>query len=126
MPGAGAVALDAQLQVGGQPHRDAGAGHVGRVAVVAHQLPLAGRPAFDYGRTPGEWELVGDDRHAADVTGSGVTVRLTTDLQLGIEGNRARARHVLQHGEQVYCSLSWAEEFDSPQTIDEANARLGA
>ena len=26
-------------------------------------------PVFDYGRVPGEWALVGDDRHAADATG---------------------------------------------------------
>jgi hypothetical protein len=26
-------------------------------------------PVFDYGRTPAEWELVGDDLHAADAAG---------------------------------------------------------
>jgi GH15 family glucan-1,4-alpha-glucosidase len=90
------------------------------------EIELLCEPAFDYGRTEGEWTLLGDDRHAADATGAGVTVRLTTDLQLGIEGNRARARHVLQHGEQIFCALSWAEEFDTPHTIDEANARMAA
>jgi GH15 family glucan-1,4-alpha-glucosidase len=90
------------------------------------ELELVCEPVFDYGNEPGEWELLGGDRHAADVSGAGVTVRLTTDLELGIEGNRARARHVLHQGEQAYCSLSWAEAFDSPQTVDEANARMAA
>jgi alpha,alpha-trehalase len=88
------------------------------------EIELVCEPAFDYGRTPGEWELLGDDRHAADVSGAGLTLRLRTDLPLGIEGNRARARHVLHQGEQSFCALSWAEEFSSPQTVDEANARL--
>ena len=30
-------------------------------------------------------------------------------MALGIEGERVRARHTLEQGEQVYCSLSWAE-----------------
>ncbi len=36
------------------------------------------------------------DRHVADATGAGVTVRLSSDLAVGVEGNRLRARHVLQ------------------------------
>ena len=47
-------------------------------------------------------------------------------MALGIEGERVRARHTLKQGEQVYCSLSWAEGLASPQNIDEANARLAA
>jgi GH15 family glucan-1,4-alpha-glucosidase len=90
------------------------------------ELELVCEPAFDYGREPGEWQLVGDDRHTADVTGAGLTLRLTTDLQLGIEGERARARHVLKQGEQGFCSLAWSADLDSPQTVDEANARLAS
>ena len=54
-------------------------------------------PAFDYGRVPGEWSL-SSDRHSADATGAGQTIRLQTDMLLGIEANHARARHVLQRG----------------------------
>ena len=32
--------------------------------------------SFDYGRTPAEWTLVDGDRHAADATGAGQTIRL--------------------------------------------------
>ncbi len=90
------------------------------------EIELLCEPAFDYGRTPAEWELVGDDRHTADATGAGTTLRLATDMALGIEGDWVRARHTLKQGEQLYCSLSWAEGLASPTDIDDANARIAA
>jgi alpha,alpha-trehalase len=90
------------------------------------EVELICDPVFDYGRVPGEWSLVGDDRHTADASGAGVTVRLQTDMPLGIEGDWIRARHELKQGDQAYCSLSWAEGLDSPQSTDEANGRLAA
>ena len=56
------------------------------------EIELVCEPAFDYGRTTAEWSLVGDDRHTADATGAGVTVRLLSDLALGIEAGRVCAR----------------------------------
>ena len=38
------------------------------------------------------------DRHAADATGAGQTIRLQTDMAIGIEGDRVRARHVARAG----------------------------
>jgi GH15 family glucan-1,4-alpha-glucosidase len=90
------------------------------------EVELVCEPVFDYGRVPAEWSLVDGSRHAADATGAGQTIRLQTDMAIGVEGERVRARHALGPGEQVYCSLSWAEELASPQSIDEANARLAA
>jgi alpha,alpha-trehalase len=90
------------------------------------EVELVCEPAFDYGRTPAEWLLVGDDRHAADATGAGTTIRLQTNLGLGIEANRIRARHVLKAGERAYCSLSWEEGLVSPQDVEEADARIAA
>lgn len=92
----------------------------------AVEVELVCEPVFDYGREAAEWSLVDGSRHAADATGAGQTIRLKTDLALGIEGDRVRARHVLKKGDQLYCSLSWAEELDGPDTVDEANARLAA
>jgi GH15 family glucan-1,4-alpha-glucosidase len=89
-------------------------------------IELVCEPVFDYGRTPAEWTLVDGGRHAADATGDGVTIRLQTDMQIGIEHGRARARHTLSNGEKVYCSLSWAEGLVSPQSFDEAAARIEA
>ncbi len=90
------------------------------------EVELVCEPVFDYGRVPAEWSLVGDDRHAADATGAGVTIRLSTDMALGIEGNTVRARHTLREGEALYCSLSWAGELASPASLEEADAQLAA
>ena len=49
-----------------------------------------------------------------------------SDLALGIEGDRVRARHVLEPGDRAYCALSWAEELAAPQDVDEAEARIAA
>ena len=89
------------------------------------EVELVCEPAFDYGRAPAEWSLA-DDRHCADASGAGLTVRLSTDMLLGIEHNRARARHTLKEGEQVFCALSWAEDLTVPTTIEQANEQLGA
>ena len=90
------------------------------------EVELVCEPAFDYGRAPAEWTMVGDDRHAADAAGAGQTVRLGTDLVLGIEAGRVRARHVLKTGEKIYCALSWAEGLVVPEGIEDAEARLDA
>jgi alpha,alpha-trehalase len=90
------------------------------------EVELICEPAFDYGRVSAEWAAVDGDRHVADATGAGQTIRLRSDLRLGIEGNRVRARHILGPGERAYCSLSWAEGLVGPQDADEAEARIAA
>jgi GH15 family glucan-1,4-alpha-glucosidase len=88
------------------------------------EIELVCEPLFDYGRTPADWTLAPDGGHAADAAGAGRTMRLVSDLALGIEGNRVRARHVLQEGERAYCALTWAEELAAPRDADEARARM--
>ena len=90
------------------------------------EIELVCEPVFDYGRTPAQWTLVDGGRHAADATGAGQTVRLWTDMAMGIEANRVRARHVLGEGEQLYCALSWAAGLVGPKDAGEAGARLEA
>jgi alpha,alpha-trehalase len=90
------------------------------------ELELVCEPAFDYGRTAAEWALVGDGRHAADATGAGQTVRLASDLALGIEHGRVRARHVLEAGDRAFCALSWADGLVVPQSAEEAESRIAA
>jgi GH15 family glucan-1,4-alpha-glucosidase len=89
------------------------------------EVELVCEPVFDYGRLPAEWTLVAD-RHTADATGGSQTIRLRTDMALGIEGGRARARHVLEPGDLVFCSLSWAERLASPEDAADAEARVEA
>jgi alpha,alpha-trehalase len=90
------------------------------------EVELVCEPAFDYGRSPAEWTLVDGDRHAADATGAGLTIRLRSDLLLGIEENRARGRHVLEPGDRAYCALTWAEGLAAPENVGDAEARLSA
>ena len=73
-----------------------------------------------------QWTLVDGNRHMADAKGGGQTIRLISDLRLGIEGNRVRGRHTLAAGEKAYCALSWAEELNAPQDVAEAEARMAA
>ena len=90
------------------------------------EVELVCEPAFDYGRVPAEWTMVGEDAHAADATGAGQTFRLSTDMLIGIEGGSARARHVVSKGEKAYCALSWAEGLASPADLADAQARIDA
>ena len=90
------------------------------------EVELICEPAFDYGRTPAEWTAVDGGRQAADATGAGQTIRLQSDLPLGIEANRVRARHILKPGESAYCALSWAKDLVAPDDAEEAKARIDA
>src|SRR3954453_13341536 len=85
------------------------------------EIELVCDPAFDYGRTPAEWTVAGD-RHSAQASGAGQTIGLRTDMLLGTEGSRARARHTLERGEQLFCALSWEEASAGPGTLEGGNA----
>ena len=62
------------------------------------EVELVCEPAFDYGRTPAEWRMIDGDRHVVDATNAGQWLRLRSDLAMGIEGDRVRARRVLRAG----------------------------
>jgi alpha,alpha-trehalase len=89
------------------------------------EIDLVCEPAFDYGRVPAEWTLSAD-RHHAGASGAGQAIELQTDMLLGIEGGRARARHVLRAGETAFCALGWSEQAHLPTTIEEAFGQLEA
>jgi GH15 family glucan-1,4-alpha-glucosidase len=86
-------------------------------------MELVCEPDFDYGRVPADWSLLG--AHTADASAEGTTVRLRSSIPLGVEGGTARARHTIQQGEHAFASLSWAEDFASPEDTDEALERMG-
>jgi GH15 family glucan-1,4-alpha-glucosidase len=90
------------------------------------EVELVCEPAFDYGREAAEWTILDEDGHAADAAGTGQTVRLCTDMSIGVEGSSARARHVLTKGERAFCALSWAAGLASPTDVDDAVARVDA
>ena len=89
------------------------------------EIDLVCEPVFDYGRVAGEW-TVSADCHHGEATGADQALRLQTDMLLGIEGGRARARHVLRAGETVFCALAWSDEARVPSTADEAFEQLEA
>jgi alpha,alpha-trehalase len=90
------------------------------------EIELVCEPLFDYGQISADWSIVDADGHTADASGAEHTIRLQTDLSLGIEGDRVRARHVLNAGDRLFCSLSWADALASPGDVDAADERIAA
>ena len=90
------------------------------------EVELICEPAFDYGRIPAQWVLTDGGRNIATATGGERPVRLQTDLDLGIEGDRVRGRHVLNAGDELYCALSWADELVPVTNVADATRRLEA
>jgi alpha,alpha-trehalase len=90
------------------------------------ELELVCEPIFDYGQVPATWSLGDGNDGVADATGGDQMFRLRTDLSLGIEGDRVRARHHLNAGDRAYCALSWAHELETPTDVDDAETRIAA
>jgi alpha,alpha-trehalase len=88
------------------------------------QVVLDCHPVFDYGRQPAEWEYCGPAyaEATASAEGTDVRMRLNTDLQLGLEGSHATARHLMKEGETIFCALSWARN-GAPETYEDAYSR---
>ncbi len=68
-------------------------------------------PAFDYGGLAADWEYTGEGYHevVARSEGMDLQLRLLTDLRLGFEGPRARARTTLHEGDKAFVALGWSE-----------------
>jgi GH15 family glucan-1,4-alpha-glucosidase len=113
-----------------RPPTDADADHLLVRTVVGLDgevdMELICEPVFDYGSIPAHWSLVDGSRHVADASGSGVTLRLYTDLAVGVEGERVRARRTIRAGETAYCALAFAPTVAAPTSHAEAAARLDA
>ncbi len=90
------------------------------------EMEVVCEPVFDYGRTAATWAILDDGGHTAEASGAGATLRLTTDLRVGVEGGRARGRHVLDAGQSVYCVLSWSPVADVPADAGAAMERIDA
>jgi alpha,alpha-trehalase len=96
------------------------------------QLTLDCEPVFDYGRVPGEWTYRGSGYREVDCRAkgsddgsegdNGVTLTLTSDMNIGFEGPRAIARSLIKEGETRFCALSWGGR--QPKSSDEAYRRL--
>ncbi len=82
-------------------------------------------PKFDYGREPVTWTYGGEGYGVGVGRADGHTVELTltTDLRLGFEGGRARARTTLHEGDTAYVALTWTEH-GAPTSYDDAYRRM--
>jgi len=92
------------------------------------ELVMNCEPSFDYGRINAAWE------YSANAYGEAIarartdpdahpTLRLTTNLRIGLEGREARARTRLKEGDNVFVALSWSKH-PSPQTYEEAAEKM--
>ncbi len=89
------------------------------------EMHLDCEPNFDFARRDAEWRYTGEGYNEAVATAEGcdVELKLRTDLRVGFEGRRARARHTLREGESAYAALSWSEHAP-PQDVVEAAQRM--
>ena len=89
------------------------------------EVKLDCEPAFDYGGLAADWEYEGEGYGEAFARSEGMDLklRLITDLRLGFEGPRARARTMLHENEVAFVALGWSTH-GIPRTHEEAAVRL--
>ena len=89
------------------------------------EMHMECEPRVDYGRKGVAWEYAGPGYGKAIATAEDepLALTLTTDLRIGFEGGRARARTTLRDGDTAFIALSWSEH-GGPETYDDAYHRL--
>jgi GH15 family glucan-1,4-alpha-glucosidase len=89
------------------------------------EMHMECEPRMDYGRKAVQWEYSGPgySEAVARADGEPIELSLTTDLRIGFEGGRARARTTLRDGDTAFVALSWSEH-GGPKTYDDAYHRL--
>jgi alpha,alpha-trehalase len=91
----------------------------------AVQLTLDCEPVFDYGRHAARWQHTdrGYYQAAARCEGSDLTLTLTSDIRIGLEGPSARAHTLLKEGDVRFCALSWGSRTP-PEDFSDAARRV--
>jgi GH15 family glucan-1,4-alpha-glucosidase len=89
------------------------------------EIKLDCEPAFDYGGLAADWTYTGDGYGEAVARSEGMDLqlRLVTDLRLGFEGPRARARTTMHEGDVAFVALSWSQH-PLPTSFEEAQEWL--
>jgi GH15 family glucan-1,4-alpha-glucosidase len=91
------------------------------------EVEVVCEPIFEYGLEPAVWQAHGSDWNAAEASCTTDTkLRLHSDMRLGIEGSRARARHTLVEGERRFVALGFSHGIDGPTGRQDAEDRLAA
>jgi alpha,alpha-trehalase len=88
------------------------------------QITLDCEPAFDYGRQRGQWQHTDHGYYQVAVRPAvgDLTLTLTSDMRIGLEGSSARARTLLKAGDTRFCALSWGSR--APASYQDACDRL--
>ncbi len=88
-------------------------------------LSMSCDPVFGYGARDAVWTYEGDTYAEAiahdDVDNA--TLRLATNLRIGLEGRTAQARTRLKEGGHAFVALSWAQ-LPPPREWDDAEERM--
>ncbi|HEX3874855.1 MAG TPA: glycoside hydrolase family 15 protein [Solirubrobacteraceae bacterium] len=88
-------------------------------------IEMVCEPRFEYGRSEATWSRVADaGDHVLDATDGTTTIRLSCDMRVGLDGNRAHARHTMVEGERRFCAVSWASALNGPRTYEDARRQL--
>ena len=82
-------------------------------------------PVPDYGRQPLSWSYTGDDYGSVVGAADGVDLKITlnSDLRIGFEGRRARARLAMRAGERHFVALTWSGAT-APASFEEAEEAI--
>jgi GH15 family glucan-1,4-alpha-glucosidase len=89
------------------------------------EMHMECEPRVDYGRKSVAWEYAGSGygKAVGRAEGEALELTLSTDLRIGFEGGRARARTTLRDGDTAFVALSWSDH-GGPETYDDAYHRL--
>ncbi|HEX7826583.1 MAG TPA: glycoside hydrolase family 15 protein [Mycobacterium sp.] len=92
------------------------------------ELVMDCEPSFDYSRIPAGWEYAAEGYGEAMARAkrdpdAHPTLRLTTNLRIGLDGRQARARTRLKEGDDVFVALSFSSNA-APQTYAEAADKM--
>ena len=88
------------------------------------QLLLDCEPVFEYGQIRGGWRHTERGYYQAECTAvdNELTLTLTSDIRIGLEGPSARSRTLLHEGDTRFCALSWGS-VSPPEDYQEAYRR---
>jgi GH15 family glucan-1,4-alpha-glucosidase len=89
------------------------------------EMHMECEPRLDYGRKAVIWDYAGPGytEAIARADGEEIELCLTSDLRIGFEAGRARARTTLRDGDTAFVALSWTDH-GGPKTYDDAYHRL--
>lgn len=89
------------------------------------EIHLECEPMLNYGKDSVTWDYDGDGYHSAVARSEAadLELRLTSDLRLGFENGRARARTTMREGDFGFVAMGWSSH-PMPTTYEEAYQKV--